>query len=181
LKILHLGHGRRQRGSHEGRRALYWRSQWAAWLREPWTCYRRASCLAGTFRSRLPADCWASGFPGRRGHLCAGCLPALLHRAVSSVGLLRGKPQADFLEGASAGVWFVLWRRGGTSNESCRFAALRASRPGTLYASRPDSRVACTHGRDRAAHFLQRSAVFAIDVLPLSVTSLDEKEISVQR
>src|SRR5437899_2481217 len=32
-------------------------SQWAAWLRGLWTCYRRASCLAGTFRSRLP-DCW---------------------------------------------------------------------------------------------------------------------------
>src|SRR6266849_7341296 len=77
----------------------------------------------------------ARGFPWRRRHLCSGCPPALLYRMLSSSGLLRGEPQAAFFDGAPTGVRVVLWRRGARSNESCRFAALRASLQGPLQTS----------------------------------------------
>ena len=38
----------------------------------------------------------------------------------------------SFYDGAPTGVRFVLWRRGARSDESCRFAALRASFQGPL-------------------------------------------------
>jgi Na+/alanine symporter len=47
VEILHLG--------HRGKGTLYWRSQWAAGLPGPWTFFKLASCLDGTFLSSLPA------------------------------------------------------------------------------------------------------------------------------
>ncbi len=37
--------------------------------------------------------------------------PALLYRMLGSGCLLRGQPQAEFLDGTPIGVWLVLWRR----------------------------------------------------------------------
>ena len=110
-----------------------------------------------------PGDCrrlaGAAGFPWGRRHVYSWCPPAFFYRLLCRGGLLRCQHQAGFFEGTSAGVRFVLWWRGPRSNESCRPAALCASRQGTLQTARPDSRVGRAHGRDRAADFFQRSAV----------------------
>src|SRR6266849_4645268 len=86
-----------------------------------------------------PRDCrgpaGAGGFPWRRRHLHSGRPPALFYRVLSSGYLLRSEPQAAFYDGAPAGVWPVLWRRGARGNESCCFAALRASLQGPLQTS----------------------------------------------
>ena len=52
-----------------------------------------------------------------------------------------------------------LRRRGGRGHEPDRLAAIRPPCPGPLPTSRPDSGTGGAHGRDRAADFLQPSAV----------------------
>ena len=49
-------------------------------------------------------------FHGGVGTYILGVFHALLYRLLGSGCLLRGQPQAEFLDGAPIGVWFVLWR-----------------------------------------------------------------------
>src|SRR5206468_3058332 len=101
----------------------------------------------------------ASGSRRRCFDLCARCLPALLHRFLSSGRLLRRQPLAEIFEKTLVYLRIILRRRSRSSNDANRFAALGAACAWSLQTSRPASRHWCTHDHRRAPDFLQRVAV----------------------
>src|SRR5579871_4337095 len=78
------------------------------------------------------------------------------------VDLLRIQPKADLHEGTLDRMRPVLWRGRRECDEPGRAPTLRPSCARTVRTARPDTRVGGAHGRDRAAHCLERSTAIGL-------------------
>jgi len=99
-------------------------------------------------------------------HFFIACSAAAVYYVASRwLGFLREHPLV-------CGLFF--WRRGGRCDAFCRSTPFRASFQGPIQTKRLDSRADCAHGRGRAPHFHQRSAVCKIESRPLSCKTFQE-------